>query len=64
MGAAGEKDWNLGVFNALRQRAQQDGRTNLQFHDPVVAGADDPNANWNRAKALRDQWIQQQQQGK
>ena len=63
MGTAGEKDWNLGVFNALRQRAQRDGRTNLQFHDPVVAGDDDPQANWNRAKALRDQWVQQQQGG-
>jgi len=59
MGSAGEKDWNLGVFNALRQRAQQEGRTNFQFHDPVVAGDDDPQANWNRAKTLRDQWIQQ-----
>jgi hypothetical protein len=63
MGSAGEKGWNLGVFNALRQRAQQEGRTNFQFHDPVVAGDNDPQANWNRAKALRDQWIQQKAGG-
>ena len=63
MGTAGEKDWNLGVFNALRQRVQQDGRTNFQFHNPVVAGDNDPQANWNRAKALRDQWIKQNSGG-
>jgi len=63
MGAAGEKGWNLGVFNALRQRAQRDGRTNFQFFDPIVSGDNDPNANWNRAKALRDQWIQQHSGG-
>jgi len=63
-GTAGETDWNLGVFNALRQRVQQDGRTNFRFFDPIVAGDSDPNANWNRAKALRDQWINRKQGGK
>lgn len=63
MGTAGEKDWNLGVFNALRQRAQREGRTNFQFFDPIVSGENDPNANWNRALAERNAWLQRQRQG-
>lgn len=63
-GDAPEARWNTGVFGALRQRVQQQGLRNFQFHDPIVDNNDDgPNANWNRAKQIREQWLKQQQRG-
>ncbi|MCE2837910.1 MAG: hypothetical protein LW834_13265 [Cyanobium sp. 49614_E6] len=60
-GDAPEKTWNTGVMSALRRRAQQEGRTNFQFVDSIVDNDDKgSNTNWARAKALREQWIQQQ----
>jgi hypothetical protein len=64
MGAEGEKAWNLGVFQALRRKAEAGKNANLQFFDPIVAGDDNPNANWNRAKALSDQWKNRNTGGK
>lgn len=64
-GDAPEARWNTGVMGAMRQRVQQQGLRNFQFHDAIVDNSDEgPNANWNRAKRIREQWIQQQQQGR
>ena len=64
MGAAGEKAWNLGVFQALRKKAEAGQNKNFRFFDPIVAGDSDPNANWNRAKTLSDRWKNRNQGGK
>jgi hypothetical protein len=59
-GDAPEKVWNTGVMRELRTLAQQSQLGNVQFHEAIVdndnAGR---NTNWARAKALREQWLQQ-----
>lgn len=61
-GDAPEAHWNTGVMGVLRQRVQQQGLRNFQFHDPIVDNSNDgPNANWNRAKQIREEWLKQQQ---
>jgi hypothetical protein len=63
-GDAKESVWNTGVFNSLRRLAQEQKLSSLVFHDPVIANEDDnPQANWNRALRLRQQWQQQQAGG-
>lgn len=57
-GDAAEKVWNTGVMNALRVRAEKEGRTNFQFINSIVDNDDKgQNTNWARAKTLREQWI-------
>lgn len=63
-GDAKESAWNTGVFSSLRRLAQERKLPSLVFHDPVIANEDDnPQANWNRALRLRQQWQEQQAGG-
>ena len=60
-GDAAEKVWNTGVMNALRARAEKEGRTNFQFINSIVDNDDQGrNTNWARAKDLRQQWLDAQ----
>lgn len=62
-GDAPEKVWSTGVMGQLRTLVQKGGYRNFNFHDGIVDDSPDaPNANWNRAAALRRQWQRQQQQ--
>lgn len=62
-GDATEARWNTGLMGALRQRVQQAGYRNFQFHDPIVDNSDNGvNANWNRAARIREEWLKQQRQ--
>ncbi len=63
-GDAAEKVWNRGVKQQLRALTQASGRNNFHFHEAIVANdASDPNTNWNRAKAIREEWLKRNRGG-
>jgi murein DD-endopeptidase MepM/ murein hydrolase activator NlpD len=54
-GAPGEKEYNKQVAERISQMAKDMKLSNIKYHPSVIANdPNDPNANWNKAKRMRD----------
>lgn len=54
-GTPGEQEYTRKLAERVEQLARQAGLRNVTYYRSIIANdPNDPNANWNRAKALRD----------
>jgi murein DD-endopeptidase MepM/ murein hydrolase activator NlpD len=54
-GAPGEREYNKQVAERISQMARDMKLSNIKYHPSVIANdPNDPNANWNRSKRMRD----------
>lgn len=54
-GTPGEQEYTRKLAERVEQLARQAGLRNVRYHRSIIANdPNDPNANWNRAKRMRD----------
>jgi hypothetical protein len=59
LGAPGEQNYNRLVAEKLEEMSRSSKLKNFTYHRSIIANNDnDPNANWNRVKALRERNTQ------